>query len=83
MYVCMYDVMIILICEDHLHGNCSNRLVPLFFHSLRVLYAVNEFNGFFLKTSFKDANQKYVSGSWSCRHIHIAENSESCSKLSV
>ncbi|XP_029202327.2 LOW QUALITY PROTEIN: 28S ribosomal protein S29, mitochondrial-like [Acropora millepora] len=28
--------------------------------SLRVLYAVNEFNGFFLKTSFKDANQKYI-----------------------
>lgn len=29
--------------------------------SLQVLYAVNEFNGFFLKTSFKDAKEKYVS----------------------
>ncbi|XP_068740785.1 small ribosomal subunit protein mS29-like isoform X1 [Montipora capricornis] len=28
--------------------------------SLRVLYAVNEFNGFFLRTSLKDANQKYI-----------------------
>ncbi|CAH3023462.1 unnamed protein product [Porites evermanni] len=28
--------------------------------SLRVLFAVNEFNGFFLKTSFMDAKQKYI-----------------------
>jgi len=28
--------------------------------SLQVLYAVNEFNGFFLKTSFMDAKQKYI-----------------------
>ena len=48
-----------------------------------MLYAVNEFNGFFLKTSFKDANQKCVSGSWSCRDVHIAEKSESGSKAEV
>ncbi|KAJ7350101.1 28S ribosomal protein S29, mitochondrial [Desmophyllum pertusum] len=28
--------------------------------SLQVLYAVNEFNGFFLKTTFKDANQRWI-----------------------
>lgn len=28
--------------------------------SLQVLYAVNEFNGFFLKTSFKDAKEKHI-----------------------
>ncbi|XP_020629579.1 28S ribosomal protein S29, mitochondrial-like isoform X2 [Orbicella faveolata] len=28
--------------------------------SLRVLYAVNEFNGFFLKTTFKDAQQNWI-----------------------
>ena len=31
-----------------------------FSFSLRVLYAVNEFNGFFLKTTFKDAKQNWV-----------------------
>ena len=31
-----------------------------FLLSLRVLYAVDEFNGFFAKTSFKDAQQKWV-----------------------
>ena len=40
-------------------------IIALFFFflfcSLQVLYAVNEFNGFFLKTSFMDAKQKYVS----------------------
>lgn len=36
-------------------------MLHVFSISLQVLYAVNEFNGFFLKTSFKDAKEKYVS----------------------
>jgi len=40
--------------------------IYLFFYSLQVLLAVNEFNGFFLKTSFMDAKQKYV-----CLHLAV------------
>lgn len=56
--------LVSFVTEICLVGIADLRLTSCSFScSLRVLYAVNEFNGFFLKTTFKDAKQKWVSKS--------------------
>ena len=53
--------VLLILCEI-----CLFIYLFICFYSLQVLFAVNEFNGFFLKTSFMDAKQKYV-----CLHLAV------------
>lgn len=54
-------LILLILCEI-----CLFIYLLVCFYSLQVLFAVNEFNGFFLKTSFMDAKQKYV-----CLHFAV------------